>query len=71
VELHHLQVRNGVILEDSSGEILATLTLLSESHAFAVGASSSTPPIPIAQAPTPGGDDPDDFGNDEDDDEEE
>jgi hypothetical protein len=37
VELHHLQVRNGVILEDSSEEILATPTPLSESHAFVVG----------------------------------
>jgi hypothetical protein len=65
VELHHLQVRNGVILEDSSEEILATPTPLSESHAFVVGASSSAPPIPVAQAPAPGGDVPDDSGDDD------
>jgi hypothetical protein len=41
MELHHLQVRNGVILEDSSEEILATPTPLSEAHAFAAGTSSS------------------------------
>jgi hypothetical protein len=38
MELHHLHVRNGVILEDNSEEILATPTLLSKSHAFDVGA---------------------------------
>jgi hypothetical protein len=48
VELHHLQVRNSVILEDSSEEILATPTPLSESHAFATEASSSALPKPIA-----------------------
>jgi hypothetical protein len=36
---------------------------------FATGASSSAPPIPVAQAPAPGGDDPDDFGDDEGEDE--
>jgi hypothetical protein len=65
-------VENGVILEDSSEEILATPTPLLESQAFAAGASSSAPPTPIAQAPAPRGDDLDDFGlNDEDDDDEE
>jgi hypothetical protein len=37
----------------------------------ALGASSSAPHVPVAHAPTPGGDDPDDFGNDEGDDEDE
>jgi hypothetical protein len=46
VELHHLCVENGVILEDNSEEILATPTPLSESHAFATGASSSALPVP-------------------------
>jgi hypothetical protein len=55
VELHHLHVENGVILEDSSEEILATPTPLSESHAFAAGASSSAPPLPAPQALAPGG----------------
>jgi hypothetical protein len=67
VELHHLQVRNGVILEDSSEEILATPTPLSESHAFAAGASSSAPPVPVVQASAPRGDDLHDSGEDEDD----
>ena len=40
VDLHHLCVENGVILEDGSKEILATPTPLSESLAFAAGASS-------------------------------
>jgi ribosomal protein L12E/L44/L45/RPP1/RPP2 len=64
VNLHHLRVENGVILEDSSEEILVTPTPLSESQAFAARAS--------AQAPALGGDDPDDSGDGgEDDDEEE
>jgi hypothetical protein len=71
MELHHLQVRNGVILEDSSEEILATPTSLSESDAFATWASSSAPHVPVAQALAARGDDPDDSGDDEDDDEEE
>jgi hypothetical protein len=61
VDLHHLRVENGVIPEDNSEDILATPTLLSESLAFAAGASSSAPPAPAAQAPAPGGDDPDDL----------
>jgi hypothetical protein len=63
VDLHHLHVENGVILEDSSKEILATPTLLSKSQAFAAGASSSAPPAPAPQAPAPGGDNPDDSGD--------
>jgi hypothetical protein len=68
VELHHLHVENGVILEDGSEEILATPTMLSDSHAFASRASSSAPLVPVSQAPAHGGDDPDDSGNDGDDD---
>jgi hypothetical protein len=60
VDLHHLRVENGVILEDSSKEILATPTPLSESQTFAAGASSSVPPALVAQAPAPRGEDPDD-----------
>jgi hypothetical protein len=71
MDLHHLQVRNGVILEDSSEEILATPIPLSEFDAFAAEDSSWAPPVPVAQAPAPRGDDPDDSGDDEDDDEEE
>jgi hypothetical protein len=71
MDLHHLRVENGVILEDSLEEILATPTPLSESQAFDVGASSSTPPAPVAQAPAPRGDDPDDSGDGGDDEEEE
>jgi hypothetical protein len=71
IELHPLQVRNDVILEDSSKEILATPTLLSEFHAFVAGPSSSAPPVLVAQVPAPGGDDLDDSGDDEDEEEEE
>jgi hypothetical protein len=71
VDLHHLSVENGVIPEDSLEEILATPTPLSESQAFAAGASSSAPPAPAVQAPAPGSNNPDDSGDDEDDDDEE
>jgi hypothetical protein len=37
MELHHISVRNSVILEDNSEEILATPTPLSESLTFDVG----------------------------------
>jgi hypothetical protein len=60
VELHHLSVRNGVILEDSSEEILATPTPSPKPQAFATRASSLAPPVPVAQALAPRGDDPDD-----------
>jgi hypothetical protein len=69
VELHHLHVGNGVILEDRCEEILATLTPLTESHPFVVGASSLVPSIPVAHALAPVCDDPDD-SDDEDDEEE-
>ena len=68
MELHHLHVENGVILEDSSEEILATPTPLLDSHAFASRASSSAPLVPVSQAPAHGGDDPNDYGDDGDDD---
>jgi hypothetical protein len=45
LDLHQLHVENGVILEDSSEEILATPTPLSESQAFVLGSSSSSPPV--------------------------
>jgi hypothetical protein len=71
VDLPHIRVENGVILEDSSGEFLPTPTLLAESLAFAAGSSASTPPTPVVQAPAPGGDDPNDSGDDDEDKEEE
>jgi hypothetical protein len=58
MELHHLSLRNSVILEDSSKEILATPTPSSEPHAFAAGASSLAPPVLVA--PVLAGDDDDD-----------
>jgi hypothetical protein len=64
------QVRNGVILDDGSEEIFASPTLLSESHAFVAGASSSSPPVPVAQDPAPRGDDPDDSSYDDEEEEE-
>jgi hypothetical protein len=70
VELHHLQVRNGVILDDSSEEILATPTSLSEYDAFAAGSLTLAPPVPVTQAPAPRGDDLDDSSDDEDEEEE-
>jgi hypothetical protein len=66
VDLPHILVENGVILEDSSEEQLSTPTLLAESLAFAARSSTSTPPAPAFQAPAPGGDDLDDSGNDDD-----
>jgi hypothetical protein len=64
-------VENGVVLEDSSEEFLPTPTLLSESLAFAVGASTLATPAPAVQAPSPGGDDPDDSNDDDEDDKDE
>jgi hypothetical protein len=71
VDLPRIRVENGVILEDSSEEFLSTPTPLAESLAFAAGSSASTLPAPAVQAPTPGGDDPDDSGHDDEDDDEE
>jgi hypothetical protein len=71
VDLPRIRVDNGVILEDCSEEFLPTPTLLVESLAFLAGLSSLTPPAPVVQAPTPGGDDPNDSGDDDDEEEEE
>jgi hypothetical protein len=69
VDLPCIRVEHGVILEDSLEEPLPTPTPLVESLAFAAKSSTSAPPAPAVQAPTPGGDDRDDSGdNDEDDD---
>jgi hypothetical protein len=72
MDLPHLRVDNGVVLEDSLEEFLSTPTPLAESLAFAAGVSFAAPPAPAVQAPAPEGDDPDDSGdNDEDDEDEE
>jgi hypothetical protein len=66
VDLPHVRVKNGVILEDSSEEQLPTPTPLAESLAFAARSSTSALPAPAIQAPAPRGDDPDDSGDDDD-----
>jgi hypothetical protein len=66
VDLPHIRVENGVILEDSSEEQLPTPTPLAESLAFAARSSTSAPPVPAFQAPALGGDDPNDSGDDDD-----
>jgi hypothetical protein len=71
MDLHHLRVENEVVLQDKTEEFLPTSTSLTESLAFAAGASSSAPPAPAVQAPAPEGDDPDDSGDDDEDDEDE
>jgi hypothetical protein len=68
VDLPHIRVENGVILEDSSEEQLPTPTPLAESLPFATRSSTSAPPAPAVQAPAPGGDNPDDSGDDDDED---
>jgi hypothetical protein len=68
-EMHHLVGGNGVIVEDSFEEVLATPTLSPALHAIVARASSSAPPALVAQAPTPRGDDLDDSGDDEGDEE--
>jgi hypothetical protein len=68
VDLPRIRVEHGVILEDSSEELLSTPTPLVESLAFVARSSTSTPPAPTVQAPAPEGDDPDDFGDDDEDD---
>jgi hypothetical protein len=70
-ELYHLVRGNGVILEDSSEEIVVTPTPSQEPHAFVAGASSSAPHVLVAQAPTPRVDDLDNSGDDEDNDDDE
>jgi hypothetical protein len=71
VDLPHIRVENGVILEDSSEEFLPMPTPLAESLAFAAGSSASAPPAPAVQALAPGGDDSDDSDDDDEDDEKE
>jgi ribosomal protein L12E/L44/L45/RPP1/RPP2 len=68
VDLPHMRVENGVILEDSLEEQLPTPTPLAESLAFAARPSTSAPPAPAVQAPAPGGDDLDDSGDADDED---
>jgi hypothetical protein len=71
VDLPHIRVEHGVILEDSSEELLPMPTSLAESLAFAAGSSASAPPAPTVQAPASGGDDPDESGDDDEDDDDE
>jgi hypothetical protein len=68
VDLPHIRVEHGVILEDSSKEQLSMPTPLAESLAFAARSSTSAPPAPVVQAPAPGGDDPNDSRDDDDED---
>jgi hypothetical protein len=71
MDLPHLHVENGVVLEYSLEEILPTPIPLVESLAFAAGTSSSALPTPAVQAPAPRGDSPNDSGDDDEDEEEE
>jgi hypothetical protein len=71
MDLPRIRVERGVILEDSSEELLPTPTPLAESLAFAARSSASASPAPAVQAPAPGGDDPDDSGDDDEDDDNE
>jgi hypothetical protein len=53
VDLPRIRVEHGVILEDSLEELLQTPTPLAESLAFVARSSTSAPPAPAIQAPTP------------------
>jgi ribosomal protein L12E/L44/L45/RPP1/RPP2 len=68
VDLPRIRVEHGVILEDSSKELLQMPTPLAESLAFAARSSTSAPPAPAVQAPASGGNDPDNSGDDDEDD---
>jgi hypothetical protein len=68
VDLPCVRVEHGVILEDSSEELLPTPTPLAESLAFTARSSTLAPPAPAVQAPAPRGDDPDDSGDEDDED---
>jgi ribosomal protein L12E/L44/L45/RPP1/RPP2 len=68
MDLPHIRVENGVILEDSLEEQLPTPTPLAESLAFAARSSTSAPPAPAVQAPAPRGNNPDDSRDDDDED---
>jgi hypothetical protein len=61
MDLPRIRVEHGVILEDSSEELLPTPIPLAESLAFVARSSTSAPPAL-------GGDDPDDSGDDDEDD---
>jgi hypothetical protein len=71
VDLPRIRVEHGVILEDSSEELLPMPTPLAESLTFAARSSTSASPAPAVQAPAPGGDDPDDSWDDDEDDDDE
>jgi hypothetical protein len=71
VDLPRIRVERGVILEDSSEELLPTPTPLAESLAFTARSSTSATPAPAVQAPAPGDDDPDDSRDDDEDDDDE
>jgi hypothetical protein len=68
VDLSRIGVEHGVILEDSSEELLPTPTPLAESLAFAARSSTSAPPAPAVQAPAPRGDDLDNSRDNDDED---
>jgi hypothetical protein len=68
VDLPHIRVKHGVILEDSSEELLPMPTPLAESLAFTARSSASALKRPAVQAPAPGGDDPNNSRDDDDDD---
>jgi hypothetical protein len=68
VDIPRIRVEHGVIMEDSSEELLSMPTPLAESLAFAARSSTSAPPTLAVQAPAPGGDDPDDSRDDDEDD---
>jgi hypothetical protein len=73
VDLPRIRVEHGVIMEDSSEELLPTPTPLAESLAFAARSSTLASPAPAVQAPAPEGHDLDDsrVDDDEDDDDNE
>ena len=68
VDLPRIRVEHGVILEDSSEELLPTPTPLAESLAFAARSSTSATPAPAVQAPAPEGNSTDDSRDDDDED---
>jgi hypothetical protein len=65
MDLPRIRVEHGVILDDSSEELLPTPTPLAEPLAFAARSSTLAPPKPAVQALALGGDDPDDSWDDE------
>jgi hypothetical protein len=71
MELHHISVRNSVILEDTLRRFWQHLLHYQSLLPLMWGTSSSVPPVPVSQTPTPGRNDPDDSGDEDDDEEEE